>query len=181
MFVKRGVGMKTWWHHNAVARTSLLNLGLLFLALALLCAVFTCYGCGDNNKTARDSGEDVSLEENLQNLTNKLEFEISEPMYTLLTAKVLKVEDLDPFDLVLVEVKDSRFPSGLKSNPYEGKSIAPGTWLAVEWASDTKPQVDKVYVIPSEFIKAVNGIRVSLKGTPREAPAQTEEGEVEGD
>lgn len=173
--------MKVSGRSKSVVEKWVVALIPLILILVLLDAIVICGGCGNSGGNTGTNERKFSLEENLQGFTNELDFEITDPMYSLLTAKVLKVEDLDPYDLVMVEVEGSRFPSGLKDNPYEGKSIAPGTWLAVEWTGDIEPQVDKVYMIPSEFVKAVNGIKISLKGTPREVPGQSEQGETEGD
>jgi hypothetical protein len=135
-------------------------------------------GCGGNGTTIETAGQGFSLEEDLQNFTNQLEFEITEPMYAVFTGEVLKVQEGEPFDLVFMEISESHTPAGIENDPYEGKTIVPGTRLVVEWMGNTVPEVGKWYMVPAEFVPAIKGIRVTLKGDPREAPAQ-EQGEEE--
>jgi hypothetical protein len=148
----------------------------IFAALFLIIMATFLYGCG--NSTEEDASGQVReelMDKSLQGFENSFEFELTEPLYSMLTAEVLKVEEAQPYKLVLVEVKDSQYPAGLENNPYEDQSINPGTLLVVEWNNETPVEAGSIFMIPAEFVKAVNGIRITIKGTPREAQGVDQE------
>ncbi|RJX19162.1 MAG: hypothetical protein C4575_09160 [Desulforudis sp.] len=151
--------------------TRLIAIPILFTALALFAVTAVLSGCGNSPNGDVDSSaqqREEAMNQSLQGFENQLGFELSEPLYSMLTAEVLKVEDAQPYKLVLVEVKDSQYPAGLESNPYVEEEIKPGTLLVIEWNSETPVEAGRTFMIPAECIKAVNGIRITIKGTARE-------------
>ncbi len=143
---------------------------LLYAALVLLIMVPLIASCGNpQSEDATDNDREEIMRESLQGFENQLDFELTEPLYSMLTAEVLKVEQAQPYNLVLVEVKNSEYPAGLESNPYADQDIGQGTLLVIEWNNETRPEEGSIFMIPAEFVKAVNGIRITIKGTPREA------------
>jgi len=139
--------------------------------IVILAFILCMTGCGKMS-TDDEAGQEFSLVEDLGNFQNSLQFEIIEPMQTVITGTVLKVQKGEPFDLVLVEISESHTPPGIKDDPYEGKVIARGTRLAVEWMNGAGVEVGKEYAMPVEITPAVKGLRVVLQGLPREIPAQ---------
>jgi len=148
---------------------------LTVLALCVMNSLLS--GCGGSSEGVDASAQEREeiLEKSLQGFENALGFELTEPLYSMLTAEVLKVEEAQPYKLVLVEVKDSQYPAGLESNPYVEQSINPGTLLVIEWSSETPVEAGSIFMIPAEFVKAVTGIRITIKGTAREVPGSGQE------
>lgn len=160
-------------HPNHVRR---LMFAALYTTFVFIVVTSFLAGCGDTESVGVSSQErEEAMKKSLQGFENRLEFELTEPLYSMLTAEVLKVEEAQPYKLVLVEVKASEYPAGLESNPYIEQSINPGTLLVVEWNSETPVETGSVFMIPAEFLNAVNGIRITIKGTPREAKGAGQE------
>jgi hypothetical protein len=170
------------------SRTRLRKLHISFPGIRLTLKVMVCFnvvilafivcmaGCG-NKSTNGEAAKEFSLEEDLGNFQNSLQFEIIEPMHTVITGKVLKVQENGPFDLVLVEIGESHTPPGIKDDLYEGKVIAQGTRLVLEWMNGTSAEVGREYALPVEITPAVRGLRVVLQGLPREIPPQEKRAE----
>lgn len=96
---------------------------------------------------------------------------VSDPLYVIVTGKVLQITPGNPYSTVEIEVQDSREPTGRGNNPYKGKQIPKGTKLTIQWGVEPAPKAGSSYILPLEVVSTPGNLKITLKGTPKETTA----------